>query len=172
MPGPSRPSKPANPYANYSDAASLGYTDVEGDLLAAQKAIRQKEGRMGEWTYVASTIPGVDEPTPASSTDNQTTETREWKLDKPKRRQVAIGLGDIFDPGVIKVKKREDKPKEEPQPELPAPPPPTWTPREWKHAGEAETSVGSEPPSESSSHSEVPFFSLFFKLQGDSDFAG
>ncbi|KAF9519246.1 hypothetical protein BS47DRAFT_1370837 [Hydnum rufescens UP504] len=151
VPGPSRPSKPANPYTNYSDAASLGYTDVDGDFLAAQKAIRQKEGRMGEWTYVAPPVPAAEDSVPGTTVDEQATETKEWRLDGPKQRQIAIGLGDIYDPGIIKVKKREDETKDEGQPEPPAPPPPTWTPRGWKRAGEEGPDPGSQPPQESPS---------------------
>lgn len=125
------------------------------------------EGRIGQWTTVAVQLP----PSGSASLDHESTaanqepepvvedteDTRGWRLDGSKRRRIAIGLGDIYDPGEIKVKRKEG--------ESPAPPPdvkadvdpagsgatilPSWTPRTWAK------------PSESSSKKTEP------KIEGD-----
>jgi WW domain-binding protein 4 len=123
------PPKPSNPYANYSTAASLGYTDPDADRLAEEMRIRQTQGVAGEWQVVTSTaqqsvkrflgyIPAVRY--------NSRHDWWSWcRVEKrggrsPSRRrypgvQVAekttdAGLGEVYDPGLIpiKVKKKEE----------------------------------------------------------------
>lgn len=143
----------SDPYANYSTAESLGFVDEEAQRLAAEKALRLNEGRIGEWTTVAVPLPPASSSsdaatlTPAPTVDEE--DTRGWKLDGSKRRRIAVSLGDIYDPGEIKVKKKEGE----------TPPPlsevkaeedpagsgatsvPHWTPRGWLKPGEAPSKV-------------------------------
>ncbi|BGO98017.1 hypothetical protein NBRC10513v2_002017 [Rhodotorula toruloides] len=45
-------SGPPDPYANYTTASSLGIKDEEAEREAELRALRQKEGRIGEWEKV------------------------------------------------------------------------------------------------------------------------
>lgn len=143
----------SDPYANYSTAESLGFVDEEAQRLAAEKTLRLNEGRIGEWTTVSVPLPPASSSsdaatsTPAPTVDEE--DTRGWKLDGSKRRRIAVGLGDIYDPGEIKVKKKEGE----------TPPPlhevkaeedpagsgatsvPHWTPRGWLKPGEAPSKI-------------------------------
>lgn len=148
----SAPPKSSDPYANYSTAESLGFVDEEAERLAAEKAIRLNEGRIGEWTTVAVQLPPASSsdpalvasasPPPPPVVDED--DVRGWKLEGTKRRRIAVGLGDIYDPGEIKVKKKEGEtppPLEIKAEEDPAgsgaTAVPQWTPRGWLKPGEA-----------------------------------
>ncbi|BGP23106.1 WW domain-binding protein 4 [Rhodotorula toruloides] len=50
-PKPSAPG-PSDPYANYTTASSLGIVDEEAEREAELRAVRQQEGRIGEWERV------------------------------------------------------------------------------------------------------------------------
>ncbi|KIJ67995.1 hypothetical protein HYDPIDRAFT_165741 [Hydnomerulius pinastri MD-312] len=131
-----KPAKPTNPYANYTTAASLGITDPD-----AEEAERRREmGIPGEWSVVTPTPPpsgtsvlgikmedgvkteegqGNDEeskkrPAPTLEVDEE--DTRAFKLQK---KTVSLGLGEIYDPGLItiklKAKKETEELKEDPQ---------------------------------------------------------
>ncbi|BGO89916.1 hypothetical protein NBRC10512_003755 [Rhodotorula toruloides] len=45
-------SGPPDPYTNYTTASSLGIKDEEAEREAEMRALRQKEGRIGEWERV------------------------------------------------------------------------------------------------------------------------
>ena len=47
-----KPSKPSDPWANYSTAASLGYTDPEEERMKAEAERRRTQGVAGEWEVV------------------------------------------------------------------------------------------------------------------------
>lgn len=51
-PKPAAPPKPADPYANYTTAASLGIRDEAAERAAAEAERRQNEGVIGEWQKV------------------------------------------------------------------------------------------------------------------------
>lgn len=153
--GPSRPVKPADRFANYSTAASLGYTDVDAEILSAQKDLHAREGVVGEWTVVAPPIPVASSTStpPSSRLEDDTEEARTWKLDF-QQKKAGVGLGEVYDPGVIKVKRKEGETvkKEELEDTPAATPMPVWTPRTWKSSNAPETSedtkpdIKSEPP--------------------------
>lgn len=166
----SAPPKSSDPYANYSTAESLGFVDEEAERLAAERAIKLNEGRIGEWTTVQVQLPPASSSDPAITTSASPPpppvvdeeDTRGWKLEGTKRRRIAIGLGDLYDPGEIKVKKKEGEtppPLEVKAEEDPAGSGatalPQWTPRGWFKPGEAppKTTVTAvvnteEPPSD------------------------
>ncbi|KAF8588681.1 hypothetical protein K439DRAFT_579913 [Ramaria rubella] len=131
---PPRP-KPSDPYANYTTAASLGITDPDVDRLVAEAQVRQSEGRAGDWITVVPPPPplpaGVDgDIMPVSDGSKLDQEgalgtvrsrveepvdeddTRRFKM---RKKTVPLGLGEIYDPGVIRVKPRvEPDVKQEP----------------------------------------------------------
>ncbi|KAK1232662.1 hypothetical protein PQX77_003197 [Marasmius sp. AFHP31] len=125
--GPRKPAtKPSDPFANYSTAASLGYTDPDAERIAAEQARKQSQGVAGEWQVVTNES---ESSTPTPSADAEGTDadaavpqkrpaeepvnpedTRHFKLQK---RTLGIGLGQIYDPGVITLKpKKKEKEKE------------------------------------------------------------
>ena len=65
---PAKPSAWKGSMSSYSTATSLGFEDPEAAKIAAEKAAREKEGRAGDWQYVAvphassSRLPPAEEP--------------------------------------------------------------------------------------------------------------
>lgn len=161
---PKPASKPADPFANYSTAQSLGITDPDAELEAAEE-LKKNEGAVGEWVSVVPPPPPLPEKvdpaaaTASSSAETETNvvgqirkrdegsvdeeDTRQFKL---RRKTVAVGLGEIYDPGVIKVKPRtenEETPSSANEPATSSYPSlsagtekPVWVSRGWKKAGE------------------------------------
>ncbi|KAG2036059.1 hypothetical protein BDR03DRAFT_866923 [Suillus americanus] len=131
------PTKPSNPYANYSTAASLGYADPDAERAKAEADMRQTMGVAGEWQFVQnytsaspapirSEVPTVSEDangeTAGSSEGDRKREApvddiEDERVFKLRKKRVDIGLGELYDPGLIpiklKVKKEEST---EPQP--------------------------------------------------------
>ncbi|KAF4621118.1 hypothetical protein D9613_000513 [Agrocybe pediades] len=156
---PKKPAtKPSNPFANYSTAQSLGYTDPDAERIAAELELKRSQGIAGEWQVVNLQPPvGSDvhskesEASPADGAglkreaealpDEE--DTRAFKL----RKKTVTGLGEIYDPGLIpiKIKKKEEvKPEPEPVPvasssQIKTEPaePLKWKPTQWKIAGQS-----------------------------------
>jgi WW domain-binding protein 4 len=139
QPGPSKPQKPADPWANYSTAASLGITDPDAERQKAEAERRQMEGTAGAWEVItieepaalpeAEGVPGPDAldegapvdgaPAPTQSSLKREAEAqpddddaRQFKL---RRKKLGAGLGELYDPGLIPIKL---KPKKEEASEL------------------------------------------------------
>ncbi|KAH7108238.1 hypothetical protein BKA62DRAFT_667159 [Auriculariales sp. MPI-PUGE-AT-0066] len=122
IPGPSTtrstaPTKLAKTAASYTTAADLGIVDEDEVKRAAEAAVRQNEGRIGAWEAIAPSAAQPSNPAsvpskrPAerdSRTYDDEDDTRAFQV---KKRKLAAGLGDIYDPGVITV-----RPKGQPQP--------------------------------------------------------
>ncbi|TFK26538.1 hypothetical protein FA15DRAFT_667433 [Coprinopsis marcescibilis] len=176
--GSRKPAQPSNPYANYTTAAQLGITDPDAERIAAEEELRRSQGIAGEWQVVststskksrqreraegdedvkpdvgASTSAGDKRPAEASPEDD------DMQGFKVRKKRLNLGLGEIYDPGLIpiKVKKREE-PKEEPRDEgassrlastsTISEERPKWTPLQLKRPGDVSTStpaVKSEP---------------------------
>lgn len=129
------PKKPSNPYANYTTAASLGYTDPDTERYQAELERRRTQGVAGDWELLPVTSSSNSTPPPAASKDEDTpladgdiltgekrpldvvadddNDSRAWKLRKKTAR-----LGDDYDPGAIPIKikprvKKEDLVKSE-----------------------------------------------------------
>ncbi|OJT06967.1 hypothetical protein TRAPUB_2168 [Trametes pubescens] len=131
---PAASMKPSNPFANYTTAESLGYTDPDEERRLAEAALRQKEGVAGEWQFVEvveprpaaeeSGAPGGDhakqepgaegsragEKRPAEEPVDEE-DARGWKL---RRKKINVGLGELYDPGAlpIKLKAKKEEPEE------------------------------------------------------------
>ncbi|TFY61199.1 hypothetical protein EVJ58_g4661 [Rhodofomes roseus] len=121
--------KQSNPYANYTTAESLGYTDPDEERRTAEAERRRTQGVAGDWEVIAvvepsapavqegeaehAEAPAVPEPGPSAGVKREAgafpedEDTRRFKL---RRRTVGVGLGEIYDPGVIpiKIKKKEE----------------------------------------------------------------
>ncbi|GAA5866851.1 hypothetical protein JCM3774_001821 [Rhodotorula dairenensis] len=78
-PTPAAPPKPADPFADYTTAASLGIRDEAAERATAEAERRQNEGVIGEWQKVVK-------PRPAPSTVGDDV--------KGKRRATAAGAWD------------------------------------------------------------------------------
>lgn len=164
------PPKPADPFSNYTTAASLGITDPDADLKAVEQ-LKKSEGVAGEWVAVVPPPPPL--PTGVNQTASSSTEQIKSEVDveagqirkreegpvdeedsrrfKLRKKTVAVGLGEIYDPGIITVKARANNtPKTEDgeiintNPNGNSTPPsllvgsvkPVWVSRSWKKAGE------------------------------------
>jgi WW domain-binding protein 4 len=164
----SKKPKKSDGISDYSTPESLGYTDPDIERALAEAERRKTQGVAGDWQMV--------EPTPTESTprtgeestqhvdDMQSAEGDQgtssnkravpdpaeedegrWKL---RKKMATVGLGDIYDPGIITIKpkiKKKETPGQEKQPSdgtaLPedakAMTVPKWAPVKWKKAGES-----------------------------------
>ena len=159
---PKPAAKPSNPFENYSTAQSLGYTDPDAERIAAELEQRRSEGVAGEWQIItppqplagsSASGPGTSDP---DSTDGPSEmgmkreaeapidedDTRAFKL---RKKTIASGLGEIYDPGAIPIKIKK---KPEPQDTMTGPSAavkpeaadrPQWTPTQWKRPGDVPT---------------------------------
>ncbi|KAG1787784.1 uncharacterized protein HD556DRAFT_1521352 [Suillus plorans] len=111
---PAQKKPQTNPYANYSTPASLGYADPDAERTKAAADISQTMGVAGDWQYVqnhASGSPARNE-VPSVKGNNK----REALVDdiegghifKLRKKTVSIGLRELYDPGVIKVKVKKE----------------------------------------------------------------
>ncbi|KAF9033305.1 hypothetical protein BDZ89DRAFT_1063049 [Hymenopellis radicata] len=137
----SKPRPPSShPFANYSTAASLGFTDPDAERIAALAQQKQSEGVIScAWEVVETAPPTVEEPTADAAlgkrpADEQEDAAREFKI---RKRTLDAGLEKIYDPGLITPKPRK---KEEPPltstPNDTSVEVPKWTPSKWKRSGE------------------------------------
>ncbi|KAG0707354.1 hypothetical protein DFH29DRAFT_797032 [Suillus ampliporus] len=120
-PAPKKPpTKPSNPYANYSTAASLGFDDPDAERAKAEAEMRQTMGVAGEWQFVQHYTSAS--PAPIRSEGGKKREALVDDIDdervfKLRKKTVDVGLGESYDLGLIpiklKVKKEESA---EPQP--------------------------------------------------------
>jgi WW domain-binding protein 4 len=140
--------KPSNPYANYSTAASLGYTDPDAERLAAEAEYRRTQGVAGDWEVVTSSSATPVETVASSAADTlkrsaemalDEEDVREFKL---RKKTLKVGLDEIYDPGLVPIKLKSQL---TPPPEASAVPleQPSvrsearkWTPVRWRRAGE------------------------------------
>ncbi|KAA1473989.1 hypothetical protein DENSPDRAFT_780857 [Dentipellis sp. KUC8613] len=191
------PPRPTDKFANYSTAQSLGYTDPDLERAQAEAERRRSQGVAGEWQYVQSTPPPASGSREASADVHDETKAgagtaavsedrkrsadvlddgdesgRGWKL---RKKTATVGLGELYDPGLIPIKlkpKKEDVKEDVSQPqssgiigedasrlaagagpatEGPAPSSvPKWTATKWRKAGEedkGDSTVSSIKPS-------------------------
>lgn len=160
-----RPQK-AGGISDYSTPESLGYTDPDIERARAEAERRRTQGVAGDWQVVE---PTSTEPPPCTGEDptqqgddaqdreaNQEAgkkravpETAEedegrWKL---RKKITTVGLGEIYDPGIIAIKPRvKDEETASTTKQLPGDTPldgdekatalPKWAPVKWKRAGE------------------------------------
>ena len=164
--------------SDYSTPESLGYTDPDIERARAEAERRRTQGIAGDWEVV---VPATTEPPPGAGEDPtqhgddvqnpednreagkkravpETAEEDEgrWKL---RKKTIAVGLGEIYDPGILAIKlraKAEVKEDEsasttaQPSGDVPvagdvkATALPKWAPVRWKKAGEPADDAGGE----------------------------
>ncbi|TBU39617.1 hypothetical protein BD309DRAFT_1003626 [Dichomitus squalens] len=124
--------KPSNPFANYSTAESLGYTDPDAERAKAEAELRRTQGIAGEWEVVEvvpSAAPAegshrergkeqkegrgeagesarAGEKRPAAEVPLDDEDSRGWKL---RRKTTHVGLGELYDPGAVPIKLKAKK---------------------------------------------------------------
>lgn len=110
-----KPAKMGFSMSNYTTAADLGIVDEDAVKAAAVAAVRQNEGRIGDWEVVASSssaqpvaMPShaeLDRKRAAPAVDAED-DTRTFEV---KKRKIAPGLlGDLYDPVIVKVKRKDE----------------------------------------------------------------
>lgn len=109
--------------ASYTTAEDLGFVDEDEIKRAEEAAVRQTEGKIGDWEVVAP-APSRQSAASGSSRGGKRSAEQDTAVEdeddirsfQVKKRKLAVGiaLGDIYDPGVIAVKgkKKETKPEE------------------------------------------------------------
>lgn len=191
----SKPARSSDPYANYSTAQSLGITDPDEERRKAEAERRRQEGVAGDWQFVAVVEPNAEgtqaaepaqvaEPVAVAAAPEGTARKREAEAPpddddmrefKLRKKKLGVGLGEIYDPGVIPIKLKAKK--EEPSEHslvnssagiVPAStsaisssatPLPKWTSRGWSKPGEhkeTESPGTQEKASEATSLEPVP----------------
>ncbi|KAG2368052.1 hypothetical protein BDR07DRAFT_1448414 [Suillus spraguei] len=136
-PAPKKPpTKPSNPYANYSTAASLGFADPDAERAKAEADMRQTMGVAGEWQFVQNyhrrllhryraRFQRVRRCKRREAGPSEGDRKREAPVDdfederafKLRKKTVDIGLGELYDPGLIPIKLKVKKEESvEPQP--------------------------------------------------------
>ncbi|VDC06411.1 unnamed protein product [Peniophora sp. CBMAI 1063] len=126
------PKPVARNYDNYTTAAELGIIDPEVERRQAEAERRRNEAFVGEWTIVESTTSRgvsaapeeengikvedgaevkaedgteleIGQKRPAPPIDDPEDAGHRWKL---RKKTVEVGLGELYDPGVLKLKPR------------------------------------------------------------------
>ncbi|KAJ7647382.1 hypothetical protein FB45DRAFT_975082 [Roridomyces roridus] len=142
-PAAKKPQKPANLFANYSTAKSLGYDDPDAERLAAEAERQRSQGVVGHWQMVAPSTTDAPPPDTGSKRSAEALDADESREFKLRKKTVGTGLGQIYDPGAITIKLKKEEP--EPVPEQPAAAPslstetdnkPRWSKLQWKKAGD------------------------------------
>ncbi|KAF9070061.1 hypothetical protein BDP27DRAFT_1324220 [Rhodocollybia butyracea] len=166
------PPKSSNPFANYSTAASLGFTDPDAERAEAEAARRQTQGIAGEWQVVDVSADPASTGGSASTSaldegqeilkrpaEEYPDDARNFKL---RKKTLSAGLGEIYDPGLIKLKPKKKEVKEEEEEkasvvadssEPHASEKPKWTPLQWKRPSEPESNATVDEASEPSESS-------------------
>jgi WW domain-binding protein 4 len=160
---------------DYSTPESLGYTDPDIERARAEAERRRTQGVAGDWQMVeptlAESLSGTGEESTQHVDDiqgaegNQGTSSNKraapdpdpveedegrWKL---RKKITTVGLGEIYDPGIIaikpKVKEKETIGQEKQPSDGTAMPEdtiattvPKWAPVKWKKAGESVDDTG------------------------------
>jgi len=163
--------------SDYSTPESLGYTDPDIERARAEAERRRTQGVAGDWQVVEPTTteppPGTGEDPTQQGDDEQnrgdnheagkkravpdTAEEDEgrWKL---RKKITTVGLGEIYDPGIIAIKPRvKDEETASTSKQPPGDTPlagdekatglPKWAPVKWKRAGEPADDASGETSS-------------------------
>lgn len=108
-----RPATSSDPYANYSNAASLGLVDSEYEAsFAAAREARQSEGNVGAWEHVTVAS------TSLSTLDNNDPEAHWSAKEREERRPTSksfqektLDTDELYDPAAISIKLKRPKSK-------------------------------------------------------------
>jgi len=154
--------------SDYSTPESLGYTDPDIERARAEAERQRTQGVAGDWQMVeptpTETPSGTGEEPTQPVDDMQSTEGNQgtssnkravpdpaeedegrWKL---RKKITTVGLGEIYDPGIITIKPKVKEKETLGQEKVPsdgtatpedtkAMPVPKWAPVKWKKAGES-----------------------------------
>ncbi|KAI0075744.1 hypothetical protein K474DRAFT_1599307 [Panus rudis PR-1116 ss-1] len=160
-----KPARPSDPYANYTTAESLGITDPEAERQKAEAERRKTEAYVGQWEVVSIIEPthtedqsGEADEKPVVGEGGRKREAEAPPVDEEdarqfrlKKKKLDVGLGEIYDPGLIPIKLKTKK--EEPSPEAQSSnstsepssstngAPLKWSARGWKKPSEQAGSV-------------------------------
>lgn len=171
--------KPSNPYANYTTAANLGITDPDEERRQAEAERRRTQGVAGDWEVISVIDPAAPVEEGAGHAEAvahnsgpslgvkreaeaipEFEDTRTFKL---RKKTVGVGLGEIYDPGLIPIKvKKEEPASESPSGEAGRPAgvsssaasaitrsaateKPGWSARGWNRPGEGKADEPSTP---------------------------
>jgi len=127
--GPSKPvARSSDKWADYSTAESLGYTDPDAERRKMEEECRMKEGLVGAWEIVevldteegegTAGQDGVDgaqrggqvelerKRQAEAEAQQDDDDLRPWKL---RKKTVGVGLGEIYDPGIVPIKLKAKK---------------------------------------------------------------
>jgi WW domain-binding protein 4 len=166
----SKQPKKSGGISDYSTPESLGYTDPDIERALAEAERRRTQGVAGDWQMVETTPTespsGTGEGSTQRADDMQSAEGNQegtssnkrvvpdtaeeedegrWKL---RKKMTTVGLGEIYDPGIIAIKpkvKEKETAGQEKQPsdgtampeDTKATTVPKWAPVKWKKAGES-----------------------------------
>ncbi|KAG8788577.1 hypothetical protein FRC15_003458 [Serendipita sp. 397] len=143
--------------ANYTTARDLGIAQEEEELAAKALELQQSQGVVGQWEIVESkpSTSGADTVPQKRYHEGEDEEGEGFRV---RRRKLNEGLGEIYDPGIIKVLpkvKPEGAKKEETITDLAIPPQKNestlkWTTKRWK------TGAVDEAASDGEEHSNTP----------------
>ncbi|KAH9963842.1 hypothetical protein BC827DRAFT_1128701 [Russula dissimulans] len=175
--------------SDYSTPESLGYTDPDIERARAEAERRRTQGVAGDWQVVENaSAEGAsrkgeestqhDDHTHSTEDDLETNKKRavpdtadedegRWKL---RKKTTAVGLGEIYDPGIIVIRPKVKPEIKEETGDIKATAVPKWAPVKWKKAGEGaddpsvaaspgsreDTEEGRKAPSDSSNADENP----------------
>ncbi|KAK0212914.1 hypothetical protein DFS33DRAFT_1377366 [Desarmillaria ectypa] len=103
--------KSSNLFADYSTAASLGYIDPDAERISLEAQRRRSEGIAGNWEVVEPTPTQDTEPSSSEVAgvkhpvgDHSGEDSRHFQL---RKRSLDTGLGRIYDPGAIPIKRKK-----------------------------------------------------------------
>ena len=102
-------------------------------------ALKQSEGRVGQWEVVAPapTTSGAEASSSASTTRKRPRDAtpeadeEDARTFKMRQKKLSRGFGDVYDPGVIVIKSKETKELPVAEGEQPTLAPLVWKPTEW-----------------------------------------
>lgn len=169
-----KPRKPGG-ISDYSTPESLGYTDPDIERARAEAERRRTQGVAGDWQVVEPTPTeptsdtgeistrhendaqdpdGAQETSKKRAVPDPAEEEGRWKL---RKKTTAVGLGEIYDPGIIAIKpkvKAEETASENTQASAGssvagdanrnATALPKWAPVKWNKAGETTDDTSGE----------------------------
>ncbi|KAG8834242.1 hypothetical protein FRC17_009318 [Serendipita sp. 399] len=102
IPAPKPAARQAITMANYTTAKDLGIAQEEEELAAKALALQQSQGVVGQWEIVES-MPSTSETSAIPQKRPHEEDDEEGEGFRVRRRKLQEGLGEIYDPGIIKI---------------------------------------------------------------------
>jgi WW domain-binding protein 4 len=135
--------------ADYTTAKDLGIAQEEEKLAVEALARQQSQGVVGQWELVEASTPAAPSTSALPQKRPHQEEDEEGADYRVRRRKLAEGLGEIYDPGKITlVPKRNEKwvdiTTEIVETTQTQPSPITWSKKRWRMAGTEDTGGSDE----------------------------